>query len=178
MRAVIAVLALLTAAAVYFGGGKLLRSPGVKQRLAPLASAAGDAIKKATDKVREAAGQAGGDAEAEETEPPTAAALFDAIVRDVESLKQKQAEGGLPPLEARKRLHELERRYQEAAERWGGEYAELTGEQSRIAVLEADGQAIDADVKAELTQRLEQGRKAKQAAKERLQRRGAKLSTL
>lgn len=177
----IAVVLLLAVSAVLLGGGKLLKPAELKRKLTPLAEAAGKAIQSATESMKAtgdetAVAKEPEEAEEEAAETPPAAAAFNAIDHEIDALKQKQAAGGIAGPDAKKKLHELERRYREASEAWSRESAELIAEQGRMGILESEGQAIDPDVKTDIQRQLDDGRKAKLRAKEKLLRRGARLT--
>ncbi|WP_145952419.1 hypothetical protein [Paludisphaera borealis] len=174
----IAVALLLAVSAVLLGGGKLLKPAELKRKLTPLAEAAGKAIQSATESMKATGDETAEAKEAEEeaAETPPAAAAFDAIDHEIDALKQKQAAGGIAGPDAKKKLHELERRYREASEAWSRESVELIAEQGRMGILESEGQAIDPDVKTDIQRQLDDGRKAKLRAKEKLLRRGARLT--
>jgi hypothetical protein len=181
MRSVVIVLAVLLVGVAVFvlGGGKSWRAAELKRRLTPLT----DAATKAITAMSNDRGEPDEDIPPEspdtedEPEPASAIALFEAIDRDINALKQRQAAGGVVTGDAKKGLRDLEARYRDAAVRWGREFGELIGEQTRIGVMEAEGQAIDADVKAEIQRRLEEGQKWKLKVKEKLLRRGARLNS-
>jgi hypothetical protein len=124
-----------------------------------------------------AAPEAGSAAQAEQLRgwlvPSEAVPLFKAIDRDMDDLQRKKAKGSISEQGFGTTLLDLVRRYREAEERWSYEAGELRRDLTRMG---AEGSMVDADVRDDVQRRYDEGLSWSKGVKEKLLRRGAKLS--